>query len=76
MSLSKVWVQGNLYSNGTGRLLSKVEKVFYTERINTDIYSKHDTEDDFKAERLKYKNIHFEDLTIDFNRSPQVFTHE
>ncbi len=48
--------------------------LFYTEKANPDSYVNHDDWDEFKADRVRYENISFEKLTIDFNRSPQEYS--
>ena len=49
-------------------------KMFYTEKANTDSYINKDTNDVFHPGMIAYTNICFEDLTFDFNRSPERFT--
>lgn len=61
-----------LKRNGNAPL--KGDKLFYTERVNTDTYSKKDSSDQFESGMVKYRKIRFENLTIDFNRSPLVFS--
>lgn len=49
---------------------------FYTEKANPDSYVKQDPSDEFNPDRVKYKNISFEDLTIDFYRSPLKYSQQ
>ena len=48
--------------------------LFYTEKANPDSYVNLDDSDEFNADRVQYENISFENLTIDFNRSPQKYS--
>lgn len=50
--------------------------LFYTEKANPDSYVKQDPSDEFNPDRVKCKNISFEDLTIDFNRSPLRYSQQ
>lgn len=50
--------------------------LFYTEKANPDIYSRKNPADDYAKSRIKYKNIHIDNLTLDFNRHPDVYSHQ
>ena len=50
--------------------------LFCTEESNVYIFTQHNPKDNFEDSKLRYSNIHFENITIDFNRSPVKYSKE
>jgi|GEM_PF-4392285 len=64
-----------LRRNDSDRII-KGGVLFYTERANIYIFTQQNPADSFDESKVKYSNILFKDLTIDFNRSPQKYSSE
>lgn len=48
--------------------------LFKTDRSNLYVFKQMNPEDIFDESKVKYSNIHFENLTIDFNRNPLIYS--
>lgn len=78
---SNVTIKGE---NGETSILKRSEDkfkiesgvLFYTEKSNIYVFTQKNQENNFDEKKIKYSNIHFENLTIDFNRSPIMYSKE
>lgn len=50
--------------------------MFYTEKAYTDSYINKDPVDEYSPQKVKFRNIIIENLSIDFNRSPHEYNDE
>lgn len=61
-------------NDANGRIKGGV--LFYTEKADVYVFTKQNPKDNFDEAKVKYSNILFKDLTIDFNRNPLTHSSE